>query len=92
MRHFSFKPRGVCAKEISFAIENGNLHHVQFVGGCPGNTLALSKLLDGTSAARAVKILKGNPCGDKKTSCADQLACGIERALSESSQNSEGGV
>lgn len=91
MQRFSFKPQGVCAREISFAIEDGKLHRVHFVGGCPGNSSALSRLLEGTSAARAVELLKGNPCGDKKTSCADRLACGIECALSGELQAQEGG-
>jgi hypothetical protein len=40
-------------------------------------------LLEGTSAKRAVELLKGNDCDGKGTSCADQLACAIEEALSK---------
>ena len=64
-------------------LEDGKLHDVHFVGGCPGNTLALSKLLEDTDAARAVKLLKGNPCGDRGTSCANQLAIAVEQALKQ---------
>ncbi len=81
MKNFHVKPKGVCAKEISFDLEDGKLYNVHFTGGCPGNTSAIGKLLEGTSASRAVKILKGNLCGSKKTSCADQLALGVEQAL-----------
>lgn len=81
MQSYRFKPEGVCAKEISFDIDGGNLYNVHFVGGCPGNTAAVGKLLEGTSAERAVQILKGNLCGNKRTSCADQLARGVEKAL-----------
>lgn len=81
MQSYHVKPQGVCAKEISFDIDDGKLYNVHFVGGCPGNTAAIGKLLEGTSAERAVQILKGNLCGNKKTSCADQLALGVEKAL-----------
>lgn len=81
MKNFHVKPKGVCAKEISFDIEDGKLYNVHFTGGCSGNTAAIGKLLEGTSAVRAVEILKGNICGSKKTSCADQLALGVEQAL-----------
>lgn len=81
MQNFHVKPKGVCAKEISFDIEDGKLYNVHFVGGCAGNTTAIGKLLEGSSAERTVEILKGNKCGAKQTSCADQLALGVEQAL-----------
>lgn len=81
MQNFTVKPQGVCAKQIDFSIQDGKLYNVHFTVGCPGNTAAIGKLLEGTSAERAVSILKGNICGNKKTSCADQLALGIEKAL-----------
>lgn len=81
MQNFHVKPKGVCAKEISFDIEDEKLYNVHFVGGCAGNTAAIGKLLEGSSAERTVEILKGNKCGAKQTSCADQLALGVEQAL-----------
>ncbi len=83
MKHYTFVPQGVCARQIDFSLENGKLHDVHFTGGCPGNTTAIGKLLEGTDAARAVALLKGNQCGFKGTSCADQLARGVEKALQE---------
>lgn len=82
MKTYHVKPQGVCSREISFDIDDGKLYNVHFTGGCPGNTAAVGKLLEGTSAARAVEILKGNQCGSRGTSCADQLALGVEKALS----------
>ena len=81
MNDYTVKTEGICAKGIKFGIEDGKLHHIQFLGGCPGNTAAIGKLLEGTDAQRAVDLLKGNKCGPKPTSCADQLARGIEQAL-----------
>ncbi len=83
MKNYEFKTKGVCARQISFAIKDGKLYDVRFYGGCPGNTAAIGKLLEGTDAKRAVSILKGNDCGGKGTSCADQLAIAVSEALKE---------
>lgn len=87
MQDYTIKTSGVCPKEISFSLENGKIYNVKFAGGCPGNTKAVSKLLEGTDAQRAVDVLKGNDCGGKGTSCADQLARGIEQALMQKNNN-----
>ena len=81
MQNYSMKTKGVCASQIDFSVEDGKLYDIHFHGGCPGNTLAISKLLEGYDAKKAVEILKGNLCGSRGTSCADQLARGIEQSL-----------
>ncbi|MBR2216241.1 MAG: TIGR03905 family TSCPD domain-containing protein [Selenomonadaceae bacterium] len=81
MTQHNFTPQGVCSKAISFDLDEGKLHNVKFVGGCPGNLVAMSKLLEGADAKETVKILKGNPCGARGTSCADQLAIAVEEAM-----------
>lgn len=83
MKNYRMKTQGVCSQEVDFSIEDGKIYNVQFIGGCPGNTAAIGKLLEGTDAQRAVDLLKGNTCGYKPTSCADQLARGVEEALEE---------
>lgn len=85
MQNYTIQTNFVCAKQISFSLENGKLHNIKFYGGCPGNTLAIGKLLEGADAKKTVEILKGNDCAGKGTSCADQLAKGIEEALNQSS-------
>ena len=81
---YTFKTRGVCASTINFEINDGILSNVSFTGGCNGNLKAISKLVEGMDALRVVSILRGNKCGFKQTSCADQLAIAIENALNES--------
>ncbi len=88
MEEFSYRPsRMVCANNITFDIEDGKLHNVQFFGGCNGNLKAIGKLLEGQDAQRAADILRGNDCGGRGTSCADQLAVAIEKALKEKQAN-----
>ena len=82
MQNYTYQPKGVCAKQINFDIEDNKLYNVKFTGGCPGNTVAVGKLLEGMDAEKAVAILKGNDCAGKGTSCADQLAIAVEQALS----------
>ena len=83
MKNYSYIPQKVCAKQITFDLdENNKIHNVKFVGGCPGNLPAIAKLIEGEDAQKVVDILKGNPCGQRGTSCADQLAIAVESALS----------
>ncbi|MBQ9058018.1 MAG: TIGR03905 family TSCPD domain-containing protein [Atopobiaceae bacterium] len=81
MQDYTYDTHGVCAHHIDFKLEDGKLHDVHFSGGCPGNTSALSKLLEGMDAQHIVDLLKGNQCGARGTSCADQLALAVEQVL-----------
>ena len=82
MKTYSFTPQGVCAKRITFAIgDDGKLHDVHFVGGCPGNLSAISKLLEGADLKDTAALLQGNDCRGRGTSCADQLAIALNGAL-----------
>ena len=79
MEHVTFTPAGVCAIQIDFDIEDGKLHNVKFTGGCNGNLKAIGRLVEGRDAKEVAGILKGNTCGMKGTSCADQFAKAIEQ-------------
>lgn len=82
MKSYSFTPQGVCAKRITFAIgDDGKLHDVHFVGGCPGNLSAIGKLLEGAVPKDTAALLQGNDCRGRGTSCADQLAIALNGAL-----------
>ena len=77
-----FITSGVCARKITFEVDNeGKVRNVSFLGGCPGNLKAISKLVEGMDAAKVVELLDGNTCGMKPTSCGDQLAKALKGAL-----------
>ena len=78
---FSYATKGVCSRKITFDIVDGKLHNVQFEGGCPGNLLAIGKLVEGQDAKAVADLLKGNDCRGRGTSCADQLAKAIAEHL-----------
>lgn len=76
-----FTPTGVCTKKINFELEEGRIYNLKFHGGCPGNLLAISKLLEGSDALKVAQLLRGNHCAGRKTSCTDQLSIAIEQAV-----------
>ena len=80
MKSYSYQTAGVCSKQINFSVDDeGKLHDVEFVGGCPGNLLAIGKLVEGKDAKEIAEILRGNDCRGRGTSCADQLAIAINQ-------------
>lgn len=81
---YNYRTRGVCASQISFNLDGNVVTDVTFMGGCNGNLKAISKLVDGMSVEDIETKLKGNTCGWKTTSCADQLAIAIRAAYEES--------
>ena len=84
MANYSYETNGVCSKAITFSLDDENkIHDVKFFGGCPGNLLAISKLIEGADAKKIIETFKGNDCGGRGTSCADQLAIALEQALAQ---------
>lgn len=78
MKHYEYKTKDTCSTLISFdKDENGIVTNIQFTGGCNGNLKAIAKLLDGMTAEEINAKLKGNLCGRRPTSCADQLAIAV---------------
>lgn len=80
---YSYTPQGVCSKQIDFEIVDGKLHNVQFQGGCDGNLKAIGKLVEGADPQQVATLLAGNDCRGRGTSCADQLAKGLQEALAQ---------
>lgn len=78
---YSYKTKGVCSSQISFDVDGDKISNVSFTGGCNGNLKAISKLVDGMSAEEIATKLKGNTCGFRDTSCADQLAKAVLEAV-----------
>ena len=77
----TYKPRGTCSTLIETEVEDGVIKSVKFTNGCPGNLLAISELVKGMSVKEAIGRLEGIRCGNKKTSCADQLAQALKATL-----------
>ena len=76
---YEYKTKGTCSSKIKFEIEDGKVHNLSFEDGCDGNLKALSILAEGMEANELAQKLKGIRCGNRKSSCGDQLS----RALSK---------
>lgn len=81
MTRHHYIPEAVCAREISFEIEDGLLKKVNFVGGCSGNLQALAKLVEGMKVEDVLVRLRGIDCDERGTSCSDQLSIALEKAI-----------
>lgn len=77
---YSYNTKGVCAMKIQFDLNGNVVHNIKFYGGCDGNLKAISKLCDGMTVDEIERKLRGNTCGRKPTSCADQLARAVREA------------
>lgn len=75
---YKYKPQGVCSYRMTIEVEEDTIKKVEIEGGCAGNTIGISRLVEGMKIDEAIKRLKGIPCGAKGTSCPDQLAKALE--------------
>ena len=75
--------------EISFDIDGDVITDVEFFGGCNGNLKAISKLVDGMTVDEIEDKLRGNTCGTRPTSCADQLARAVMLAQQKQEESQE---
>ena len=79
--HVTSKTSQVCSTRIDFDLVDGKVYNVVFTGGCNGNLKAIGKLVEGMDSDKLIQTLKGNTCGSSRTSCADQLAQAVEKAV-----------
>lgn len=77
-----YTTQGTCARKISFEIEDGKIHKVDFLGGCNGNLKGIAALVEGKPVEEVIQTLKGITCGPKPTSCPDQLATALQLYMS----------
>lgn len=84
MMHYSYKTKFTCSQMIDFDLDGDVVTNVSFLGGCNGNLKAISKLVDGWTVEKIEQYLKGNLCGSRPTSCADQLATAVREAYDKS--------
>ena len=83
---YVYKTKDVCSMQIKFEINGNIITNVSFLGGCNGNLKAISKLVDGMTVEEIENKLRGNKCGFRATSCADQLAIAVRKAYEAQQQ------
>ena len=77
-----YTTQGTCSRKISFEIEDGKIHNVDFLGACNGNLKGIAALVEGKPVEEVIQTLKGITCGPKPTSCPDQLATALQLYMS----------
>ena len=78
----TYYTQGTCSRAIRFEVDDNQIVTAcEFEGGCPGNTQGVARLVIGKRAQDVIAMLKGIPCGDKGTSCPDQLARALQSEL-----------
>lgn len=83
MVHYEYVTKGVCSRKIEFDIDGNVVKNVRFFSGCNGNTQGVSRLVEGMDASEAIKRLAGIDCNGRGTSCPDQLAIAISKAINK---------
>lgn len=73
----TYKAQGTCASAINYEVTDGIVTACEIVGGCPGNTKGVAKLVVGRKVEDVIATLKGIQCRNG-TSCPDQLARALE--------------
>ena len=80
---YNYPTEMTCSQLISFDLDGNVVSNIEFLGGCNGNLKAISKLVNGWTVEKIEEYLKGNLCGYKPTSCADQLARAVRWAYEQ---------
>ena len=83
---YTYYPKGTCSRQMEVDVDGGVIQDVRVLGGCSGNLQGIMQLLRGMKAADAIDRLKGIRCGMKQTSCPDQLAIALTRALEKAEE------
>ncbi len=80
MKHIQYPTCGTCSVLIdAVADDNDVIQQVQFLGGCHGNLQGICRLVQGQTIDDVIARLDGIRCGDKPTSCPDQLCRALEQ-------------
>lgn len=80
MKHIQYQTQGTCSVLIdATADENDVIRQVLFLGGCDGNLQGICRLVEGQKIDDVLHKLDGIRCGDKPTSCPDQLCRALEQ-------------
>ncbi len=77
----TYRPKGVCSQLMEVETEDGKVKSVSVLGGCSGNLQGISALVVGMDVEEAIRRMEGIRCGNKRSSCPDQLAQALKACL-----------
>lgn len=80
---YEYIPRGVCSRRMIIDIDDGKVTNLSVEGGCNGNLKGISALVKGMTIDEVISRLENIRCGNKPTSCPDQLAQALKKIKTE---------
>ena len=81
---YIYKNKGTCSVQTEVELNpDHTIKSVKVLGGCDGNLKGIASLLPGMKAEDAIARMEGTTCGRKPTSCPDQIAKNLKKALAE---------
>lgn len=82
MKEVMYPTQGTCSRFIHVVLDDNNtIVDAQIIGGCSGNTQGVCQLVKGQNAHDVISRVKGIRCGARPTSCPDQLAMALQKAM-----------
>ncbi len=87
MKHIQYTPQGTCSILIDVTADDDDvIENVAFIGGCNGNLQGICRLVKGQKIDDVISKLDGIRCGNKITSCPDQLCYALKELKRSSSK------
>ena len=83
---FDYTPTGTCSRQMTFEIENDIIRKYTVTGGCPGNLTGIKHLIEGMNIHDVIQKFEGIRCGNKPTSCPDQIASALKQYIAENNR------
>ena len=80
---FNYNTHRTCSRSIEIELDGEIIKSVRFNGGCNGNTQGISAIVKGMNARDVIERFKGIDCNGRGTSCPDQLALALEKAMNK---------
>lgn len=84
---YSYTPKGVCSRQITYDIIDGKVRNIHFEGGCNGNGKGVAALAEGRTPEELIGLLEHIECKTRGTSCPAQLANALRETLQAQQDN-----
>ncbi len=78
---YTYNTRRTCSRSIEIELDGEIIKSVRFNGGCHGNTQGIAAIVKGMNAHDVIERFSGIDCQGRGTSCPDQLAVALQKAL-----------
>ena len=76
---YTYIPKGVCSRKMTFELDDDTIVSLSVECGCNGNLKGISSLVKGRKVDEVIQALDEIHCGNKPTSCPDQIAQGLKQ-------------